>query len=791
MDLPLRRVSPRMAIALIAAASLVAGGLAASDGARAEDAPRTPGQVVRTWSYVGPGAPLVGATIALRDRAGTVLATGVTTATGTYTFDLSGRAPVATPLTVTTSRGTAAGSRFDGHLKARVFAASSNYAVVQNSLISTAASQMATTRRGYAIATGKVRRALGIPRGSLAEALRLPQGAVSYSRLRREARRAGGFDVLATRLADAARDGRRITGLRPKSPSASVAGTPRARGTKGANQMAAETTMCGAPLPTSGSTSSQNINDIAQLGVAGLLKYAGMPTTGSAGVTGMLLSALGAAPSPSNISLVQQDVMCLSQQINYLSAQIAALQLSVDIQPATNCSNAIGSTNAWSGYQYLINNSAQYPINKSNTSLTTSYLPAWNNVANTCGSAINNMLFGTLGGQQSAWQQLNLNTRGSLKWYTQAQVQDLQTFLSYWGTLLYQQFVLTNEYQNYYGNFEAAASAAGAAINAAGQTVCAAGSNAQTSSYCVWGNNIIQAFPGNLYSDELGIIASGTSINALPGGMVAGAPIMNPVPAKSAAATSGYRDTQSNANQQGTPTAMNVAWWYNSYLNYTPIYLPAGQQGGGLQLQFAMTGGIPKCLYIPGGNTCPKISMSSPNYIQASVDRFNSLGAPNPNWGTAVQTFSNSQASGRFPVTASDISALKSAGPGGLSATTALYNAVNQSPGGGTAPWSSLSASNVTYMTNDGSSWFNAYTEGVYNSQTGKDTYYAMMCWSGALGKVSTQCPYKGTAPTGTYVYQGPSNLPPTPVIAMLTGRTWWPGAATATSYQPPPPPVP
>jgi len=204
MDLPLRRVSPRMAITLIAAASLVAGGLAASDGARAEDAPRTPGQVVRTWSYVGPGAPLVGATIALRDRAGTVLATGVTTATGTYTFDLSGRAPVATPLTVTTSRGTAAGSRFDGHLKARVFAASSNYAVVQNSLISTAASQMATTRRGYAIATGKVRRALGIPRGSLAEALRLPQGAVSYSRLRREARRAGGFDVLATRLADAA-----------------------------------------------------------------------------------------------------------------------------------------------------------------------------------------------------------------------------------------------------------------------------------------------------------------------------------------------------------------------------------------------------------------------------------------------------------------------------------------------------------------------------------------------------------------------------------------------------------
>lgn len=733
---------------------------------------------LRTWSYVGPGADLSGARVVLRDRDGRVLASGRTTR-GTYTFTLRSRAGLKFPLSVSTSGGTAAGTAFSGSLSARVFDIGPRYAVVQNSLISTAASRMpgSHTRRGYAQAVSRVRRALGIQKGSLPGVLRLRNSDVGYAQLMRAAARARGFDALADVVAYRAVRGERVRGLRPRSAEASYAPARRpGLGARAANQATApSTTQCSPATPTSGSTSSTTIADIATIGVGGLMEYAGLPTTSTEGLTGMLLAPIGLSGSTvaqADVTAVLSALGCLSAQVNYLSAQVAQVQLSLDIASAQSCSSAITGTNGYPGYEYLVQNAGQYPINSSNTSLTGQYLPAWQDVVDTCGAAINNMLFGTAGGQRGAWQQLNANTQSGVQWYTQEQAQDLQTFLSYWGTLLYQQFILSNEYQNYYGYFEAAQGAAGATTLSNGTTVCDSGSTTTTSTYCVWQSNIGAAYPGDLYSDEIGILSSGLGVNASPGGMVA------PLPIASTSPQYFLRDTSTGANQSYSPTAMNMAWWYNYYLNFTG-YNPS--KGGSNELKFLATGGQPWCIVSAVGN-CPPSGISLASWSQASADAFNAQGVNPKGYGSAVQTYWNPQAVGRTPVTSSQISALKSTGPGGQSATQVLYDAINQTPSSAQSPapapaWSSISPSQVAYWTADESSWIQIWAEVSF--------YFGIeISVSAPLGSTS------GAAPNNKN-NENQNDLAQTPVFAMLSGRTWWPGAAQAASYVPPAPPVP
>ena len=734
------------------------------------------GPTLRTWSYVGPGADLSGARVVLRDRDGRLLASGRTTR-GTYTFTLRSRAGLKFPLSVSTSGGTAAGTPFRGSLTARVFDVGPRYAVVQNSLISSAASRMdgSGTRHGYSQSVSRVRRTLGITKGSLPDVLRLRNSDVGYPQLMRAAARAGGFDALVDLVAYRAARRERVRGLRPRSAEASYAPARRpARGGKAANQTAPSTTQCSPATPTSGSTSSTIIADMATIGVGGLMEYAGVPTTATEGITGMLLAPIGlsgSTVSQADVTAVLNALGCLSAQLNYLSAQVAQVQLSLDISGATSCSNAISGTNGYPGYEYLVQNAGQDPINSSNSSLTGQYLPAWNTVATTCGAAINNMLFGTAGGQRGAWQQLNLNTQSGVQWYTQEQAQDLQTFLAYWGTLLYQQFILSNEYQNYYGYFEAAEGAAGATTLSNGTTVCDSGSTSTTSTYCVWQNNIGAAYPGDLYSDEIGIISSGLGVNASPGGMVAPPPIASTAPLYT------LRDSSTGANLSYSPTAMNMAWWYNYYLNFTG-YNPS--KGGSNELKFVATGGQPSCIENAVGN-CPPSGVSLTNWSQASVNAFNAQGINPKGYGSAVQTYWNPQALGRTPVTSSQVSALKSAGPGGQSATQVFYNAVNQTPSSAQSPaptpaWSSISSSQVAYWTADSSSWIQIWAEVSF--------YFGIEISVGApLGSTS------GAAPNNKN-NEDQNDLGQTPVFAMLSGRTWWPGSAQAASYVPPAPPT-
>ena len=715
---------------------------------------------------------MAGATVVVRDRTGCVLKRGRTEPSGTFSLRVTARNALRYPLTVTATGGRAASARFGGTMRARVFAVHRNSPVTQVSLVSTAASRMSHKKTGYARATKKVRKTLGIAKGSLPDVLRYRNSDVGYRQLVRKIRSTKGrFDGFAAKVARQAEAGRVIRGLRPSSAMESG---PRRSSAQVEASASPETSVCDAPVPSNGNTSDEIISDIAAIGVGGLLEYAGAPSTSADGITGMLLAPIG---QDSGATVAQQDVQdvmaeltCISEQINYLSAQISQLAFTVDVDTATSCASAVSTD--YNDYSYLVNNASQYPLNSLNSTLT-SDLPLWNDLNNTCGDAINDMLFGTSGGQASAWQQLNQNYSSGVEWYTQEQVQGLQTFLSYWGTILYQQFILTNEYANYYGEWESAQVSAGGTNPDGTGPVCSAGSGPETPTFCVWQNSISAAYPGDLYSDEIGLIGNGVGVNANPGGMIAPAPIFA---TESQTYSPTYlKDTNASANESYSPTAMNPGWWYNFSLNFVQ-YDPD-----------TSVGTAPLTLYANGTIDCDTqypgcfsggVPTSWSNWTTASANQFNNQGV-NPNdYGSAVQTFWNPQNTARQPVAWSSVSDLGSKGPGGATAQEVFYDAINQTPSpypstfAADGAWSSVSSGQTAYWTNDTSSWAKFQVSWALSD-------FSFQMWSGAP---------LGDAPSSSAgnAYQ----LPATPLYAYLTQRAWWSGSSSATSFQPPQPPT-
>lgn len=770
----------------VACAALLAAGTASAEASRTPAKPTPNKTGVRVWAYVGPLAPLVGARVQVKDAKGHLIAKGRTGGGGTYTA-LSFRRTPKLPLSISTSGGRAAGKAFTGHMQSRGYSTKLASPIIETSLISTAAARLAKSRGSYARMTSRVRTTLGIGKGSLPDVLRLLNDDVGYAQLIKAFGSTGaGFDAYARKVASRAKDRKTVGGLRPRSASDSGP-NPRARSSANAAQSAPapETNMCSVALPSqdpSTDTSTEVISDIAEIGIGSLLEYAGAPLSASNGIAGMLLAPIGENPEASvlmaDAAAVANDLTCISSQVNYTSKQLADLQLSVDVDTATDCSSAV--TPAWENYGYAVGAALgdptatppvpPVPLNASNSSLTGVYLPQWNALNTTCGSAVNAMLFGTSGGQQSAWQQLNKNTSAGVEWYTQEQSQVLQTFLSYWGGILYQQFILTNEYYNFYGYFEAAASTSGGTNPTGSSPVCAAGSTSQTATFCVWQNNIAAAYPGDLYSDEIGVISSGQSVAAVPGGMVA--------PPQPAADSSNVIWAQPvGKSPQYSPTAMNLQWWYDYFLNYVTVKGCQGPAcpGYSSELQFQMAGGPIDCVQ-DAGMGCPSPSTTSPNWAQSTVSWFNGLGTNPGGYGSAIETFQNPQNTSRKTVSSSDVSALTSTGPDSQSAESVLYQAINQTPDGGTPAWGSLSASQPTYMAADstaGTSAINVQMSAV---------------WADFLINFGVHAPLGNTATVNASWDQG--NIPATTVTAFLMGRSWWPGSAQANTYEPPPPPT-
>jgi hypothetical protein len=487
------------------------------------------------------------------------------------------------------------------------------------------------------------------------------------------------------------------------------------------------------------------------------LKYAGAPSAAASGIAGMLLTGgASGSPSASALQAVDQQLVCISQQIGYLSQQVSELTLLTDIDTNTTCGSDVETQ--YYNYSGLVAmaldptseacaaDPTDCQLNSNNASLMTD-LAAWSpssGIGSTCGgpAGTNNMLFGTAGDQGSAWQQLNSNyqsTNGGYAWYTALQVQQLQQFLSYWGTIEYNLFVLTNEYDNYYGESEQAAISAG---NVSGSSVCITGTTSATPSFCAAMSNIANAYPPDLYSDEIGIWntvngGAGLAINAYPAGLAMG----------------------------------------EGQLGLQPYYL--GQHTDD-----------------PG--SWPATNATNPSYNQFNSQGINPSGLP-----TAIEQFSNPQALRTLQPTSAQVASIKSnnysQGGTGLTSWQFFVNSINQEAPSGysfqtPSAWTNLVANNNT---TNGTGFFTADNVGEFShkAQGGQAT-------CNDYTEAATITTYDFNTTIGSYYWQytscgggaTPNNsVNMAPVFGVLLGRNWWPASVTnpPTNYVPPQPCVP
>jgi len=796
-------------LASIGAAAFGAGGFAAPAQAKTVKHPN----LLRVWASVGPNAPLSGARIVVRSSNGRVLAQARTTNRGMRAFTLPGSRANKFPLSVTSYGGKVNGAAFHGHLRALAYSTGGNAPIVYPDLVSTSAIALISRSHGspigvtgsvggpsasaakaltYRAALSRVKATLKIDKFAPTEILRLTNNYVSWAKLNRGIHRnRGNFDGLTRDIA--------ATAARHKStsvfvPSRSAAGASERASKRLARSAqssapggASATALCTSTIPnsnvSSGTPSTTTVENFGAIATNGLLQVAGLPSSVASGLTGMVMSPFGSAAQSgsqqvatlltSDLQAVSTQLNCISQQISNLStqdaaisAQVANLQFTTDVNTATSCANSI--TTDFGNYQWMVQYSSVDPIGPTNSYITESEggLTSWGALTSSCGSAINNMLWGSSGGQGSAWQQLNLNTQSGIGWYTQAQSQNLQLFLSYWSTLQYQQFVLTNEYDNYYGYFEPAQGAAGAAAPA--QTVngisqCDADMYAANpNTYCAWASNVANAYPGDLYSDEVGIISNGQGVNAYPGGLTV--------------------DSGNSSNQAtGCPTACTGSIDGTPIPPGTDFYNGPAPSQTTMQASWVINQFVARESYDSSHGVEGVWPFST--YSAAAAAQFNAQPINNEVNPSAVETFLSPQAvHTQIPDGASGSGPLNGPGPGGATnAAQTFVNAINAEP---TSKWTNVP--NVGALTGaNGSTTFCAGGDQVtaQNKMVPNPSGHGPAVSAGTFNLVF-QCAVNG------WTGDPATGQTWTPVVGLLLGRTWWAGSSSAASYVPPQPPL-
>jgi len=687
---------------------------------------------LQVLASVGPLEYLSGATVTLKDAQGQVVAQGKTNVRGSTMFTLDEQQISQLPLSFITSGGKIIGATgdqikgpaFRGHLRGQISdVAKGKHVMAYLDLLSTGASLLNTKGLSYPMAIQSIRAAFGIGKGFPDQGLRYRNNHVGWTELKGAIQKNGGHDQFIRQLVKRISRGESIRELAPSRHKT-------IRRNAGATQSAASYPQCDVPLGNSvgsGGASTDLIKAFGVLATQNLLQYVGYfqsTTFSGLPVFGMLLyNTLSSGPSADALAAVEAQLACISAQLNYLQEEVAALTLITEVATATTCAADI--TNQYYIYGGLVDGAqpnadgtpSPYPLTASNSSFMAD-LPAWSpssTMVSACGGGqvINNMLFGTAGGQGSAWQQVNKNYLSNYgnNWWTQVQAQQLQQFLSYWSTLLYDIFVLRNEYFNYYGQTQNSIIAAGNVPESS--TTCIAGTTNVTPTFCAWNSNIANAFPEDLYSDEIGIIGSGISVMAYPAGLGLG------------------------VGQLG----LNTPFLLNNWTNV----------GNGNGQYYAAQA------------------------VQSAIDQYAGLGVNPKGYGTAVEDFTNPQSTHGYTLTESNISALNNTGAGGLSAIAFLFGELS-SPS--SSEFKSVSLSNVNFCASNS----------MYKAHVG----------SGMSGYYYTEAVHIDAALNSTDFDIYPCknlkechNVPTNPIMSVLLGRSWWPGATTATSYVPPNPQTP
>ena len=750
---------------------------------------------LQVLASVGPLEFLSGAKVTVRNAKGKILGQRKTNIRGSAIFYLSESELSNLPFNVITSGGKIIGQTgdqlkgpaFGGHLKGEISDVSLNkHSFIYLDLLSTTAYAMRTADTSYAQATQRVRDALNIGDGFPPNGLRFKNNHTDWQLQLTAMKKNRGHDAYVRKLASRINRGNKIKELTPSR----YQGVARSKTSPRIAQATASSTstfpQCnvavgnGSATTSSSSASTELIKDFGVLSMDALITVAGAPelVPVADAVVGMLLAGgnpgdSGSTATQTQLAGIDTMLNCISSQLSYLSEQIDELELTVLVESASICQGDIQTDyNNYSGIVTAAQPSstgAPAPVNdqlnNQNPSLMQWVTPG--NGANWldnrgCETTINNMLFTGTPGVPSAWEQLNLNYQTENAWYTQLQVQQLQMFLSFWGTISYQEWIVNNEYYNWNSQTTNAASLAG---NITGTNTCLASTG---NTMCNYQSNIANAYPGDLYSDEIGIWQSGMAVNAFPAG-------------QAMASEGAFTQLNFNANY--------IYQWANKWWNSSPQQIYMGSWAVTPSYKYFNNQGVQPTM--PDGVIVP----------------------------SAIEQFSYPQALRTITPLSTDVAVLANPGPGGQTALAFFLNAINYTlppvktivwrdqcdvvcqsfPEFETltpewpipSQWTTLPANTqtgVAFYTFDSDSQYSqtrntqfpTFTINTTNTIAGLSynntfTDTSQNCWGddfgGGIGSGVNYCENLGNEG-----YDGP------PSFGVLLGRTFWPNSSCATT---------
>ena len=305
---------------------------------------------------MGPNAPLIGAVVEVRDRDGRLLDSGTVNQGGVMILrDIALRAE-ALPLSLTSTGGTARGQDFNGILKTYAWPKTRGATSVYLDLVTTAATRkevlakdVVPTQRSWRDAVGKVRAAIGIPGDAPDRILATGNNYVDFDRIlassapeRRKAPRT--YNGLVSVLAKSAAAGRQFARVNPRGSTNPMASAPF-------SPIASSSPTCTSNLPNSSGPGSPSTEIVVNLGIiasASYLEVAGVPSTLTGGIAGMLLGGLSATGTSPELSAIE----AVAEQLECISAQLDSLKSAVALQAAESCESAVRT--AFGTYQDLV-----------------------------------------------------------------------------------------------------------------------------------------------------------------------------------------------------------------------------------------------------------------------------------------------------------------------------------------------------------------------------------------------------------------------------------------------------
>lgn len=549
-------------ILIIATCFLSPFGYANADTSNLATINGKPGTYLHVMASYAPLDYVSGGIVSIRDSRGKLIAKGETNTRGTFTVPLTLEKFKSLPLKVIVTGGKIIsqsgdlykGPKFKGRLRGEVNAIPNGpNTPVYLDVVSTVASLSVSPKLTYDKAIGLVRQTLRISSAAPIQILRYENNYVGNSELKSAIDGEKGYNRFVKRFAKKIRNGEKVDNI-SLSPAhdkgsfqaeANPADLTEVRSKYTNNKVLGQSEVgkfapvCDVPLPNHDAddyqSSSTIIEDFGVIAAKDLMNFVGIPSTGIGdSVIGMLLTGGSQGADDATVEALKranQQLNCISAQNAYLITAVDELLLTTKVSVATPCSSEV--QDQYYTYQGLVEGAmpnadgspSKYPLDSSNPNLMAT-LPAWSpsspmHTACGGGKLINDMLFGSVPGQKGSWPQLNSNYQnvggGGYYWYTQSQVQELQQFLSFWSTILYENFVLSNEYFNFYQLYQLAKIAAG--NDEIDPLLCENGTTSKSSNYCAWVSNIKNAYPSDLYSDEIAIPDTGRAVSPYPAGL--------------------------------------------------------------------------------------------------------------------------------------------------------------------------------------------------------------------------------------------------------------------------------